>query len=187
MAEAKALRWSQKVSGIITGFPVVLKVFFLSSGPVSPPPGSDRLGFSATGQAGRAASRPQCPPGQSHTGPAPPTSRRRGGWTHEPTGTEAETRLRRTQLSGLPASPQSLAMSCYIYQLPSWVLDDLCRNMDTLSEWDRMQFGEWSFLRPHLSLLTACLPWSVMSRASCCFLGPASLCLLRQALPLLCW
>lgn len=40
-------------------------------------------------------------------------------------------------------------MSCYIYQLPSWVLDDLCRNMDTLSEWDWMQFGEWSFLRPH--------------------------------------
>lgn len=34
-------------------------------------------------------------------------------------------------------------MSCYIYQLPSWVLDDLCRNMDTLSEWDWMQFGEW--------------------------------------------
>lgn len=32
---------------------------------------------------------------------------------------------------------------CYIYQLPSWVLDDLCRNMDTLSEWDWMQFGEW--------------------------------------------
>lgn len=74
----------------------------------------------------------------------------RGGWTHEPAGTEAESCLRRTQLSGrLPASPQSLAMSCYIYQLPSWVLDDLCRNMDTLSEWDWMQFGEWSFLRPH--------------------------------------
>lgn len=35
-------------------------------------------------------------------------------------------------------------MSCYIYQLPSWVLDDLCRNMDTLSEWDWMQFGELS-------------------------------------------
>lgn len=33
-------------------------------------------------------------------------------------------------------------MSCYIYQLPAWVLDDLCRNMDTLSEWDWMQFGE---------------------------------------------
>ncbi|XP_025128651.2 interleukin-1 receptor-associated kinase-like 2 isoform X4 [Bubalus bubalis] len=33
-------------------------------------------------------------------------------------------------------------MSCYIYQLPSWVLDDLCRNMDTLSEWDWMQFGK---------------------------------------------
>ena len=74
----------------------------------------------------------------------------RGGWTHEPAGPEAESCLRRTQLSGrLPASPQSLAMSCYIYQLPSWVLDDLCRNMDTLSEWDWMQFGEWSFLRPH--------------------------------------
>ena len=37
-------------------------------------------------------------------------------------------------------------MSCYIYQLPAWVLDDLCRNMDTLSEWDWMQFGEWG---PH--------------------------------------
>lgn len=33
-------------------------------------------------------------------------------------------------------------MACYIYQLPSWVLDDLCRNIDTLSEWDWMQFGE---------------------------------------------
>lgn len=33
-------------------------------------------------------------------------------------------------------------MVCYIYQLPSWVLDDLCRNIDTLSEWDWMQFGE---------------------------------------------
>uniref|UniRef100_A0A8C6QRL5 Interleukin-1 receptor-associated kinase 2 n=1 Tax=Nannospalax galili TaxID=1026970 RepID=A0A8C6QRL5_NANGA len=33
-------------------------------------------------------------------------------------------------------------MACYIYQLPSWVLDDLCRNMDTLSEWDWMQFGK---------------------------------------------
>uniref|UniRef100_A0A9L0S0P1 Interleukin-1 receptor-associated kinase-like 2 n=1 Tax=Equus caballus TaxID=9796 RepID=A0A9L0S0P1_HORSE len=31
-------------------------------------------------------------------------------------------------------------MSCYIYQLPSWVVDDLCRNMDTLSEWDWMHF-----------------------------------------------
>ncbi|XP_049717731.1 interleukin-1 receptor-associated kinase-like 2 isoform X3 [Elephas maximus indicus] len=34
-------------------------------------------------------------------------------------------------------------MSCYIYQLPSWVLDDLCRNMDTLSEWDWMQFASY--------------------------------------------
>lgn len=34
-------------------------------------------------------------------------------------------------------------MACYIYQLPSWVLDDLCRNIDTLSEWDWMQFGEF--------------------------------------------
>nr|AAO24764.1 Interleukin-1 receptor-associated kinase 2d [Mus musculus] len=33
-------------------------------------------------------------------------------------------------------------MACYIYQLPSWVLDDLCRNIDTLSEWDWMQFGK---------------------------------------------
>lgn len=33
-------------------------------------------------------------------------------------------------------------MTCYIYQLPSRVLDDLCRNIDTLSEWDWMQFGE---------------------------------------------
>ncbi|KAM4821065.1 interleukin-1 receptor-associated kinase-like 2 isoform 2-T2 [Thomomys bottae] len=32
-------------------------------------------------------------------------------------------------------------MACYIYQLPSWVLDDLCRSMDTLSEWDWMQFA----------------------------------------------
>lgn len=39
-------------------------------------------------------------------------------------------------------------MSCYIYQLPAWVLDDLCRNMDALSEWDWMQFGEWAPLRP---------------------------------------
>ncbi|XP_032182875.1 interleukin-1 receptor-associated kinase-like 2 isoform X2 [Mustela erminea] len=34
-------------------------------------------------------------------------------------------------------------MSCYIYQLPAWVLDDLCRNMDTLSEWDWMQFASY--------------------------------------------
>ncbi|XP_037657706.1 interleukin-1 receptor-associated kinase-like 2 isoform X2 [Choloepus didactylus] len=34
-------------------------------------------------------------------------------------------------------------MSCYIYQLPSWVLDDLCRNMDTLNEWDWMQFASY--------------------------------------------
>ncbi|XP_042536082.1 interleukin-1 receptor-associated kinase-like 2 isoform X2 [Dipodomys spectabilis] len=32
-------------------------------------------------------------------------------------------------------------MACYIYQLPSWVLDDLCRSMDTLSEWDWMRFA----------------------------------------------
>ncbi|XP_048212206.1 interleukin-1 receptor-associated kinase-like 2 [Perognathus longimembris pacificus] len=32
-------------------------------------------------------------------------------------------------------------MACYIYQLPSRVLDDLCRSMDTLSEWDWMQFA----------------------------------------------
>nr|BAC28438.1 unnamed protein product [Mus musculus] len=34
-------------------------------------------------------------------------------------------------------------MACYIYQLPSWVLDDLCRNIDTLSEWDWMQFASY--------------------------------------------
>ncbi|XP_039087354.1 interleukin-1 receptor-associated kinase-like 2 [Hyaena hyaena] len=34
-------------------------------------------------------------------------------------------------------------MACYIYQLPAWVLDDLCRNMDTLSEWDWMQFASY--------------------------------------------
>nr|XP_005547857.2 interleukin-1 receptor-associated kinase-like 2 isoform X3 [Macaca fascicularis] len=34
-------------------------------------------------------------------------------------------------------------MACYIYQLPSWVLDDLCRNMDTLSEWDWMEFASY--------------------------------------------
>ncbi|XP_034368306.1 interleukin-1 receptor-associated kinase-like 2 [Arvicanthis niloticus] len=34
-------------------------------------------------------------------------------------------------------------MTCYIYQLPSWVLDDLCRNIDTLSEWDWMQFASY--------------------------------------------
>ncbi|XP_076972685.1 interleukin-1 receptor-associated kinase-like 2 [Tamandua tetradactyla] len=34
-------------------------------------------------------------------------------------------------------------MACYIYQLPSWVLDDLCRNMDTLNEWDWMQFASY--------------------------------------------
>lgn len=39
-------------------------------------------------------------------------------------------------------------MTCYIYQLPSWVLDDLCRNMDTLSEWDWMHFGEWPLSDP---------------------------------------
>ncbi|XP_017193896.3 interleukin-1 receptor-associated kinase-like 2 isoform X3 [Oryctolagus cuniculus] len=33
-------------------------------------------------------------------------------------------------------------MPCYIHQLPAWVLDDLCRNMDTLNEWDWMQFGK---------------------------------------------
>ncbi|XP_008590063.1 PREDICTED: interleukin-1 receptor-associated kinase-like 2 [Galeopterus variegatus] len=52
----------------------------------------------------------------------------------------------RLQLIYLRACPQAVrrpAMSCYIYQLPSWVLDDLCRNMDTLSEWDWMQFASY--------------------------------------------
>lgn len=39
--------------------------------------------------------------------------------------------------------PRSRTMACYIYQLPSWVLDDLCRNIDTLSEWDWMQFASY--------------------------------------------
>ncbi|KAM5281084.1 interleukin-1 receptor-associated kinase-like 2 [Ctenodactylus gundi] len=34
-------------------------------------------------------------------------------------------------------------MVSYIYQLPARVLDDLCRNMDTLSEWDWMQFASY--------------------------------------------
>nr|XP_051687812.1 interleukin-1 receptor-associated kinase-like 2 isoform X3 [Oryctolagus cuniculus] len=34
-------------------------------------------------------------------------------------------------------------MPCYIHQLPAWVLDDLCRNMDTLNEWDWMQFASY--------------------------------------------
>lgn len=73
-------------------------------------------------------------------------------------------------------------MSCYIYQLPSWVLDDLCRNMDTLSEWDWMQFGEWSFLRPPLSPLPR-----VSTVALCCPPGPGLLRILRRVLPLFRW
>ncbi|XP_012616060.1 interleukin-1 receptor-associated kinase-like 2 isoform X1 [Microcebus murinus] len=34
-------------------------------------------------------------------------------------------------------------MAGYIYQLPARVLDDLCRSMDTLSEWDWMQFASY--------------------------------------------
>ncbi|XP_040851118.1 interleukin-1 receptor-associated kinase-like 2 [Ochotona curzoniae] len=41
------------------------------------------------------------------------------------------------------SSVASSAMPCYIYQLPAWVLDDLCRNMDTLNEWDWMQFASY--------------------------------------------
>ncbi|XP_072454612.1 interleukin-1 receptor-associated kinase-like 2 isoform X4 [Notamacropus eugenii] len=43
-------------------------------------------------------------------------------------------------LPPLPAL-QSPRTSQYIYQLPSWVLEDLCHKMDSLNEWDWMQFG----------------------------------------------
>lgn len=46
-------------------------------------------------------------------------------------------------LPPLPAL-QSPRTSQYIYQLPSWVLEDFCHKMDSLNEWDWMQFGESS-------------------------------------------
>ncbi|XP_027957447.1 interleukin-1 receptor-associated kinase-like 2 isoform X3 [Eumetopias jubatus] len=83
--------------------------------------------------------------------PAPPTSPGGGGRVrNRPVGPAcsrsrgAGSPAQLPQLSArLPADPRSPAMSCYIYQLPAWVLDDLCRNMDTLSEWDWMQFASY--------------------------------------------
>nr|XP_020836670.1 interleukin-1 receptor-associated kinase-like 2 isoform X2 [Phascolarctos cinereus] len=45
----------------------------------------------------------------------------------------------------LPPSPalRSPRTSQYIYQLPSWVLEDFCHKMDSLNEWDWMQFASY--------------------------------------------
>lgn len=83
--------------------------------------GSDRREvFSATGQASRAASAPPVSAGAVAHRAAPATAAR-GGWGPRAHGyrsgdlpaSDSSCRSR------LPASPQSLAMSCYIYQLPS--------------------------------------------------------------------
>lgn len=61
-----------------------------------------------------------------------------------PPGVDQPSARRLAQSAAGSAGARRSAMSCYIYQLPAWVLDDLCRNMDTLSEWDWMRFGEWA-------------------------------------------
>ncbi|XP_043832360.1 interleukin-1 receptor-associated kinase-like 2 [Dromiciops gliroides] len=43
----------------------------------------------------------------------------------------------------LPPALRSPRTSQYIYQLPSWVLEDFCHKMDSLSEWDWMQFASY--------------------------------------------
>lgn len=63
-------------------------------------------------------------------------------------------------------------MACYIYQLPSRVLDDLCRNIDTLSEWDWMQFGECvAYFRPgpRPSVFPEAGGWGGSCLGRCCF------------------
>ncbi|XP_074054693.1 interleukin-1 receptor-associated kinase-like 2 [Macrotis lagotis] len=42
-----------------------------------------------------------------------------------------------------PPALRSHRTSQYIYQLPSWVLEDFCHKMDSLSEWDWMQFASY--------------------------------------------
>ncbi|XP_051838057.1 interleukin-1 receptor-associated kinase-like 2 isoform X3 [Antechinus flavipes] len=42
-----------------------------------------------------------------------------------------------------PPALRSPRTSRYIYQLPSWVLEDFCHKMDSLSEWDWMQFASY--------------------------------------------
>lgn len=174
---AKALE-SQKVSGIITGFPQVLKVFSFSSGPVL-------LLRAYTQFFSHWSSRP---------GVAPPAVRQgavahragpahfpaaRGGWTHEPTGTEA-----RPACVGLscqaacppalrawpcPATSTSCPPGCWRRPVPQH---------GHVERMGPMQFGEWSFQGPHQASSPRVWPWSVMSRAlSAAFLGPGLLCL----------
>lgn len=75
---------------------------------------------------------------------APPTSGGGTGREGPAPGREAESPGVWLSLPVVSAGARRPVMSCYIYQLPAWVLDDLCRNMDTLSEWDWMHFGEWA-------------------------------------------
>ncbi|XP_007500279.2 interleukin-1 receptor-associated kinase-like 2 [Monodelphis domestica] len=42
-----------------------------------------------------------------------------------------------------PPALRSPRTTQYIYQLPSWVLEDFCHKMDSLSEWDWMQFASY--------------------------------------------
>ncbi|XP_044531937.1 interleukin-1 receptor-associated kinase-like 2 [Gracilinanus agilis] len=42
-----------------------------------------------------------------------------------------------------PPALRSPRTAQYIYQLPSWVLEDFCHKMDSLSEWDWMQFASY--------------------------------------------
>ncbi|XP_036594630.1 interleukin-1 receptor-associated kinase-like 2 [Trichosurus vulpecula] len=42
-----------------------------------------------------------------------------------------------------PPALRSPRTSQYIYQLPSWVLEDFCHKMDSLNEWDWMQFASY--------------------------------------------
>uniref|UniRef100_A0A4X2KS56 Interleukin 1 receptor associated kinase 2 n=1 Tax=Vombatus ursinus TaxID=29139 RepID=A0A4X2KS56_VOMUR len=42
-----------------------------------------------------------------------------------------------------PLALRSPRTSQYIYQLPSWVLEDFCYKMDSLNEWDWMQFASY--------------------------------------------
>lgn len=133
-------------------FRVSLNGFPPHSGPQFPLPAQTLLVPRRLAPASWAVSRQAWPLGGGGVQrPAPPTSPGGGGRVG-PARWDLPARSRSggagslaqlPQLSAsLPAGPRSPAMSCYIYQLPAWVLDDLCRNMDTLSEWDWMQFGE---------------------------------------------
>lgn len=147
MESPEGQKWSQKASWVRYCILCGIKRVPPPLWTLVAPPRPDSPGFAAIGSSRRgvaslrvAAGGQSCPePGPAHFLVArrprveKPRSRASDSVPRTPDPVPAR----------LPVGLPSPAMSCYIYQLPSWVLDDLCRNMDTLSEWDWMQFGEW--------------------------------------------